>query len=191
MAMDKKMMIVFATNPSWLSREQFSWLSCEQLDGLSREQFGWLSREQMGWLSYEQLSGLSREQMGWLTNEQFSEMSGGQLSSAAIPSVPGLYSKMWAAMQAGGRCLDQSIFGPTDDPGVNLCSTPMCIAGHTVNLAGERGYALMDVFGFAGAALLIHRASLGDVPPPRYDTYPNEWALAYIEARAAEEIRKD
>ena len=63
----------------------------------------------------------------------------------------------------------------------------MCVAGHTVHMAGEPGYQLAKRLGFALAATLIHRASRPDVPAPRYDVYPDEWALAYIEARAEEE----
>jgi hypothetical protein len=57
-----------------------------------------------------------------------------------------------------------------------------------VNLAGAAGYALKEhVGGFAEAAALIHAKSRPDARRPRYDRYPNEWALAYIEERAAEE----
>jgi hypothetical protein len=63
----------------------------------------------------------------------------------------------------------------------------MCIAGHTVNLAGKKGYELAKTFGFSGAATLIHGVSRPDVSAPRYDAYPSEWALAYIRERAEEE----
>ena len=175
---------------SWLSREQLSglshwqlsWLSREQLSGLSREQLSWLSREQLSWLSREQLSWLSREQLSGLSREQLSGLSRG-----SAPKVSRLYATMADALAAQRRQLDQSTFGPDSDPGSNLCATPMCIAGHTVNLAGEAGYKLAAQVGFATAALLIHRQTYGDAPPPRYDNYPNEWALAYVEMMAERE----
>jgi len=63
----------------------------------------------------------------------------------------------------------------------------MCNSGHTVNFAGEEGYKLADRLGFPLAAALIHNASRPDVSRPRYDSYPDEWAMAYIAARAKEE----
>ena len=101
-----------------------------------------------------------------------------------IPVVPNLYRRIWDDITANARQLDQSLFGPDSDPGTNLCKTPMCIAGHTVNLAGQAGYDLIGEFGFAIAAKLIHEASCPGVPAPRYDSYPNDWALAYIEEQA-------
>jgi hypothetical protein len=145
-----------------------------------------VNRSQLSWLTSEQLSGLTSEQLSWLTRSQLS----GLTSEQKIPTIPNLYSLMLAAIKDEQRVLDQSTFGPESDPGTNLCDSPMCIAGHTVNLAGAEGYKLKNVFGFAGAARLIHNASRPDVGAPRYDVYPSEWALAYISERAAEEKAK-
>ena len=124
---------------------------------------------------------ISRAQLSGLSGAQLSGLSGAQV----VPNVPSLYGRIWADIQAQLRLLDQSTFGPDEGPGGNVCGTPMCVAGHTVNLAGENGYALAKDLGFAGAALLIHRASCPlDVSPPRYDNCPNDWTAAYIELMA-------
>jgi hypothetical protein len=97
---------------------------------------------------------------------------------------------MLAEIRNEKRRLDQSTFGPEKEgpvPAANLGDSPMCVAGHTVNLAGAEGWKLKNQVGFSTAARLIHQASRPDTGAPRYDSYPNEWALAYIEARAREE----
>ena len=141
-----------------------------------------LTGTQLSWLTGTQLSGLTRTQLSWLTGEQLSGLTGDQL-----PKVKGLYSRMMADIRSQKRLLNQTTFGPDEGPGDNLCGTPMCIAGHTVNLAGDAGYRLSRRLGFASAAALIHHTSRPDIEAPRYDSYPNEWALAYIETHAAEE----
>jgi hypothetical protein len=138
------------------------------------DQIGGLSQDQIGWLSQDQIGGLSQDHQLII-----------ELAKNA-PKVDKLYSRIAADIASESRKLDQSTFGPEEPPS-NLCNTPMCIAGHTVNMAGESGYKLAHVFGFDGAARLIHIASRPEVSCPRYDSYPNEWALAYIQERAAEE----
>jgi len=174
----------------WLSQDQIGGLSRYQIGGLSRYQIGGLSRYQIGWLSRYQIGGLSQDQIGWLSQDQIGWLSQDhqliiELAKNA-PKVENLYSRIAADIASESRKLDQSTFGPEEPPS-NLCKTPMCIAGHTVNMAGEAGYKLAHVFGFDGAARLIHIASRPEVSCPRYDSYPNEWALAYIQERAAEE----
>jgi hypothetical protein len=206
MALNKRVMALLATEDisgltrdqlSWLTRDQLSWLTGDQLSGLTGAQLSgltgaqlsWLTRAQLSWLTRDQLSGLTGAQLSWLTRAQLSWLTRDQLSwltgGKAIPVVPQLYSAILAGIKSEERVLKQSDFGPEQCP-VNLCETPMCIAGHTVNLAGDAGYALVRYLGFACAAALIHRAS-SNAPLPRYDSYPDEWALAYIEARAKEE----
>ena len=133
-----------------------------------------MTGDQLSWLTGDQLSGLTGAQLSWLTGDQ------------KIPKVENLYSRMLDDINADKRKLDQKTFCPYEAE-TNICDSPMCIAGHTVNLAGADGYKLKKAFGFAGAARLIHNMSRPDVGEPRYDNYPSEWALAYIEARAAEE----
>ena len=178
--MTNVLMALLATSSP--TRAQFSGLTGAQLSGLTGAQLSGLTRAQLSGLTGNQLSGLTRAQLSVLTRKQLSGLTG----DLAVPKVERLYSSMAADLAAKKRVLQQSTFGP-HDPGANVCDTPMCIAGHTVHLAGEAGYTLMRRLGFAGAAALIHHASRPDVSAPRYDSYPDEWALAYIEARAAEE----
>jgi hypothetical protein len=161
----------------WLSRSQIGWLSPDQIGWLSRSQIGGLSPDQIGWLSPDQIGGLSRSQIGWLSPDQTAIIFG----DASVPKVERLYSRMLEEITESKRQLDQSTFGPEELIDVeHVCKTPMCIAGHTVNLAGAAGYALRRRFSFDIAARLIHRASCPDLPEPRYDNYPNAWALSYI-----------
>jgi len=184
---DRKHLALLAT--SWLTGDQLSRLTREQLSRLTREQLSWLTREQLSWLTGDQLSWLTGDQLSRLTREQLSWLTGEQLSRLTgdrkIPRMENLYSRMAADVQSKARTLRQSTFGPETVDAEHVCRTPMCIAGHTVNLAGAEGYALKEVFGFACAARLIHIASCPTLAPPRYDTYPDEWALAYIEEAAA------
>ena len=148
---------------------------------LTRYQIGWLTQDQIGGLTRYQIGGLTRYQIGGLTEENQTALFG----DASVPKVDKLYSRILDDIEHKKRKLDQSTFGPNCNPETNLCKTPMCIAGHTVNLAGDAGYALKDRFSFEIAAHLIHRASCPDFPEPRYDSYPNEWALSYIREIAA------
>jgi hypothetical protein len=166
----------------WLSQDQIGWLSRYQIGGLSRYQIGGLSQDQIGGLSQDQIGGLSRYQIGWLSQDQIDWLSKENqviLFGADVPKVKHLYSKMLTDINNSKRYLDQHTFGPDSAP-TNICNTPMCLAGHTINLAGAKGYKLKDRFSFEIAARLIHRASCPDFPEPRYDSYPNEWALSYI-----------
>jgi hypothetical protein len=103
-----------------------------------------------------------------------------------VPMVENLYTRILKQIKSESLVLDQSTFGE-GNRGQSVCGSPMCVGGTTVWLAGDEGYKLSDKVGFALAAHLIHRKSRPDVAPPRYDVYPNAWALAYIQERAAEE----
>jgi hypothetical protein len=211
--MDQKQMAWMATSEittemfNALTRDQLSWLTRDQLRGLTRDQLrgltgdqlrgltgdqlSWLTRDQLRGLTGDQLSWLTRDQLRGLTRDQLRGLTGDQLSSLdEIPIVENLYSQILEGIEKEQRRLDQGDFGPSSDPGDELCETPMCIAGHTVNLAGQAGYDLVNNLGFPIVATLIHRRSRPDAPLPRYDSYPNEWALAYIKERAAEEAVK-
>jgi hypothetical protein len=183
-----------------LSSDQISWLSSDQIGGLSSDQISWLSSDQISWLSSDQIGGLSSDQISWLSSDQIGGLSSDQISWLSpeavkkdkelwesVPKVDRLYSGILASVQADGL-LDQSTFGPEEY--FTVCSTPMCIAGWTVHAAGPKGHQLKARYGFATAAALIHAKSRPDVSRPRYDDYPNEWALAYIETRAAEESKQ-
>ena len=104
-----------------------------------------------------------------------------------IPILEKPYTRMLAQIESGERIHNQSTFGPDCDPGKNLCNTPMCTAGHLVNMAGEIGYKLLEKYGWERAAFLIHTKSRPDVPPQNFSGIPQELALAYIRERAEEE----
>jgi hypothetical protein len=172
----------------WLTRDQISGLTPNQLRGLTADQIRWLTRDQIRWLTPAQLRGLTPDQISGLTRDQIERHK--ELWDA-VPFVENLYSKILEGIRSEQRILDQATFGPDEGVApVNVCRTPMCIAGHTVNVAGAAGMGLKKRYGFDGAAALIHAKSRPGTPRPRYDTYPDDWALAYIEERAAEEAAK-
>jgi hypothetical protein len=107
---------------------------------------------------------------------------------ADVPLVERPYSRLWADLKAKARVHKQSTWGPdtaiADD---NVCGTPMCTAGHLVQMAGAAGYALRLKYGLSGAATLIHMKAHLDEPPQNFDSIPQDWALAYIEMMAAKE----
>jgi hypothetical protein len=183
---DKKLMEILATQSP--TKEQISWLSSEQISGLSRAQISGLSRAQISGLSRAQISWLSSEQISWLSSEQISWLSSEQMEFIeSIPKVENLYTNILRVIkeEMGGKP-DQSTFGERNE-GKSHCGSPMCIGGTTVWLAGNKGYKLAKEIGFGSAAALIHKMSRPDAPVPRYDSYPNDWALAFVEARAEEE----
>ena len=133
---------------------------------------------------------MTKEQMIFLatsrpTGAQFAalvdSMSGAQLAALVgdIPKVEKLYSTIWTDLKTGQRVFNQGNFGDTADPGEHLCRTAICVAGHTVQLAGA--YNLVKKIGFPATATLIHLKSCPDFPVPRYDSCPDEWMLALIE----------
>ena len=70
----------------------------------------------------------------------------------------------------------------------NLCKTTHCEAGWLVTLHPQ-GRVLEQEIGWKAAATLILRRSRPDAPLPNF-LASNEAALAFIEARAAEEVNK-
>ncbi len=92
--------------------------------------------------------------------------------------IENLYTTIHADIKTAKRKHDQSTFGD------NICGTPMCIAGHIINVAGEVGYKLREKLSPAIAAALIHAFSHPDKPCPNFGAYPDEWALAFIEDMA-------
>src|SRR3990167_5050627 len=107
---------------------------------------------------------------------------------ASIPVIPKLYTQLLKAIESEERIHDQSTFGP-EHPN-NVCETPMCTAGHLVNMAGEVGYELKKKYGFPVAARLIHLKSRPDAPPQNYGSIPQDFAMAYIRERAKEESKQ-
>ncbi len=215
MEISKKMMALLATNGpisdeqisrlteaqiSWLTGAQISRLTEAQISRLTEAQISWLTEAQISWLTgaqisrltEAQISRLTEAQISWLTEAQISRLTGAQkgvVDWLKTFKIANPYSQILSDIKAGKRKHDQKTFGPESimPSEGNLCRTPMCIAGHLVNLAGEEGWKLKERFGFTGAAFIIHSQSRPDVSAPRFDTYPNEWAMAYIEERAKEE----
>jgi len=83
----------------------------------------------------------------------------------------------------------QSTWGNIEewDENLNVCGTPMCTAGHLVNMAGKRGYELKNEFGWGDAATFIHRKAHPDYPVQNFGSIPQAWAIAYIEEMAERE----
>ena len=184
---------LMATQGAWLSPDQIARLSPDQIARLSPDQIARLSPDQIARLSPAGIARLSPDQIARLSPDQIARLSpAGMKKHAAlwdkVPTVSGLYGRILTDIKTERRHLDQGSFGPYREP-VAVCESPMCIAGHTVSVAGIEGYRLLDYLkgDFAAAAACIHTKSLPTTPRPRYDSYPNEFALAYIEERAAEE----
>ena len=133
------------------------WLSSEQIGGLSSEQIGWLSRSQIGGLSREQKSAI----------EAFKN----------VPILKNPYTSILAAIQRGGK-IEMSTW--------HSCETTHCLGGWTVTLAPGGIEFEKRLNNTAIAAEEILRASRPDAPLP-YFYASNEAAMAFIEARAAEE----
>ena len=109
-----------------------------------------------------------------------------------VPLIDKPYTRLWADIQAKRRQHQQSTWGP-DEPTSekNICKTPMCTAGHLINMAGEAGWKLKQRYGWAGAAALLHMKAHPDLPPQNFGFIPQDWALAYIETMAAKEATTD
>jgi len=105
----------------------------------------------------------------------------------SIPHEAMPYTRMLQDIESKARIHDQSTFGPECDPGTNLCQTPMCTAGHLVNMAGEAGCRLRQKYGWGIAAEIIHSKWRPDVPPQNFGSIPQKFAMAYIRERAKEE----
>ena len=102
---------------------------------------------------------------------------------AEIPKLEKPYSRLWKEIQMKKRIHKQSDWGP-EKPSDNICGTPMCTAGHLVNMAGEAGYKLKDATSWSIAASIIHYKAHPDIPPQNFNSIPQELALAYIEQMA-------
>ncbi len=110
----------------------------------------------------------------------------------AIPVLEKPYTKLLKDIQAKQRIFKQSTYGEIEDydPKANVCGTPMCTAGHLVNMAGKPGYDLKNKYGWAIAATVIHKKAHPDLPAQNFGSIPQEWALAYIEEMAEIESNK-
>ena len=99
---------------------------------------------------------------------------------AGVPKIDKPYSALKAEFDSGRLKLNMGQW--------HTCKTTHCIGGSVVHYAGKAGYDLEKKVGgdTAAAAALILRKSRPDAPLPNFYA-SNEAALAFIEARAAEE----
>ena len=110
------------------------------------------------------------DQLSWLTRDQ--------LEIIGLKNVPSLempYTKILAAVKSGN--LEMKTW--------HTCETTHCVGGWTVVLT-KGGRELEQKYDTRLAAELILRKSRPDAPLPNF-TASNEAAMAFIEARAAEE----
>ena len=166
----------------WLSPAQIGWLSPAQIGWLSSAQIGWLSPDQIGWLSPDQIGWLSPAQIGWLSPDQIGWLSPAQIKIVEavqkdVPVLKNPYTQILESVTKAGR-LEMGTW--------HTCETTHCIGGWTCFLApgGRKFEALFSSPG--DAAALILRKSRPDAPLPNFMA-SNEAAMAFIEARAAEE----
>ena len=142
------------------------------------------NQDQIGGLSRYQIGGLSQDQIGWLSQDQreMIEEKRAELMKE-IPTLIKPYTTLWNDIQAETRVFKQSTFGECEDfdPELNLCGSPMCWAGHMVNMGGKEGYELKKKYGWETAASLMHDKLYPTISPQNADNIPQEWALAYIE----------
>lgn len=106
-----------------------------------------------------------------------------------IPTLNKPYTQLLHDINKKKRIHTQSTFGALEDfnAAKKVCKTPMCTAGHLVNMAGKRGYELKNKYGWATAATLIHQKAHPDYPVQNFGAIPQEWAMAYIEDMAERE----
>jgi hypothetical protein len=96
------------------------------------------------------------------------------------PKIESPYTKILDAITKGGGTLNMSNW--------HTCNTTHCLGGWTVHLAGMDGYDLEKrLCSTPAAAAIILRASRPKSPLPNFYAR-NEAALAFIKARAKEEV---
>ncbi len=111
----------------------------------------------------------------------------------SIPILDKPYTHLLNDIKEKKRIHQQSTFGPIEtfeaacSAQNNICKTPMCTAGHLVNMAGEVGYKLRSKYGWSTAASLIHAKTHPSEPSQDFGTIPQDWAMAYIEEMASRE----
>lgn len=107
----------------------------------------------------------------------------------SIPALDKAYTRLLDDINNKKREHNQGTYGPLNDfdPSANICGTPMCTAGHLVNMAGKVGYKLMKKYGWNEAAALIHLKSHPNDPIQNFGSIPQRFAMAYIEEMARRE----
>jgi len=103
-----------------------------------------------------------------------------------IPVLEKPYAHLLADIKEKKRIHRQSTWGPEDKPTdeKHVCETPMCTAGHLVNMAGKIGWDLKNKYGWRDAATFIHIKAHPDFPLQDFGGIGDDRAMAYIEAAA-------
>jgi hypothetical protein len=103
-----------------------------------------------------------------------------------LPVLEKPYSKLLKDIQDKKRIHNQGTFGKIQDfdPEANVCGTPMCTAGHFVNMAGKVGYEAKEIFGWEKAASMISMKAHPDFPVQNFGSIPQKNALAFVEEMA-------
>ena len=97
----------------------------------------------------------------------------------SIPVLDRPYRQILEAITAKGCSLDMGSW--------HRCKTTHCLGGWTVTLAGQSGAQLEERIGAEAAARAILRKSRPEAPLPNFYA-SDKAALAFIQARAAEEV---
>jgi hypothetical protein len=103
----------------------------------------------------------------------------------SIPVLDKPYAHLFSDIKEKRRIHRQSTWGPdkpTDEK--HICDTPMCTAGHLVNMAGKIGWDLKNKYGWRDAAALIHIKTHSNFPMQDFCGIGDDRAMAYIEAAA-------
>ena len=134
-------------------------------------------------LSADTLNSLSADTLNSLSADTLNSIKKKTKEWDSIPILDKPYTQLLKEIKSKKRLHDQATFGAIEDFDCekNVCETPMCTAGHLVNMAGEVGYELKNNYGWEKAAYLIHKKTHPDFPVQNFGSIPQEWAMAYIE----------
>jgi hypothetical protein len=175
-----------------LSADTINRLSADTINRLSAYTINRLSAYTINRLSAYTINRLSAYTINSLSADTINRLSAArEVMMKDVPLIVNPYSNLLADINSKKRVHNQSDFGPSCDPGTNLCGTQMCTAGHLVNMAGEQGYALQKRFGWEGAASRIHLKVHPTAPCQNFASIPQSHAIAYIEMMAAYEQREN
>jgi len=168
-----------------LSADTINSLSAYTINSLSADTINSLSADTINRLSADTINSLSADTINANFIQQIKEKHAELLDS--VPKLELPYTRMLEQIREGQRIHKQSTFGPECDPGENICGTPMCTAGHLVNMAGAAGYDLKNKIGWHSAAFIIHKKAHPDYPAQNFGNIDQDFAMAYIEEMAERE----
>ena len=164
-------------------------LSAYTLNNLSAYTLKNLSADTLNNLSADTLNNLSADTLKNLSADTLKKI---KLLDALAPT-PNFYTDMLKGIEEKKLIYKQSTFGEIADydPKLNVCESPMCIAGHHVHAGGKAAYDAKKVFGYAGVAGMLHLKTYPDAPIFDYMKTDNGQGMAYIEMMAEFEQRKN